>query len=442
MNISFRNRSFRGFIIIAIACILFSCKSNHQIVELTGDSSWCWFQDERALIDGDLLVYSGVTSDGANIVSSYHLKTGENETFVLNGTDLPPDDHNVGALMIRPDGRYLTVYAGHGVDQLMRYRISDQPGDITNWGPEITFDIGARLTYSNVYRLDKSGVTYNFHRGIDRNPNYLVSSDDGSTWAYGGRLFTFTGRPYLRYASDGENRIHFTTTEEHPRHYNNSIYHGYTEDGNVFQTDGQKVGELSTTEESELSPEDFTQVYAADKDVRANVAWTSDIQLDKDGKPYIVFSVTKDPIELGETKNTEKGGFDHRYHYAYWDGTQWHEQEIAYAGTRLYPGENEYTGLISLHPNDPHIVFLSADVHPATGEPLMVKGEQRREIFRGTTADNGTTWKWEAITENSDQDNIRPIILDYQGQEVVIWLSGRYTTYKDYDLKVMGWLPR
>src|SRR5690606_26651086 len=234
------------------------------IVELTEDSSWCWFQDERAIIDGDLLIYSGVTANGANIVSSYHLKTGKRETFVLNDTDLPADDHNVGVLMVRPYGRYLTVYGGDGVDQLVRHRISDNSGDITQWGPEKTFDVGARLTYSNVYRLGKTGITYNFHRGIDRNPNYLVSSDDGETWAYGGRLFTFKGRPYLRYASDGENRIHFTTTEEHPRHYNNSIYHGYIEDGQVYQSDGREVGRLSTTSQSDLGPGDFTKVYAAD----------------------------------------------------------------------------------------------------------------------------------------------------------------------------------
>ena len=72
----------------------------------------------------------------------------------------------------------------------------------------------------------------------------------------------------------------------------------------------------------------------------------------------------------------------------------------------------------------------------------MVQGNQRYEIFRGTTRDRGATWKWKAITKKSDLDNIRPIVLDYQGKEVVIWLKGRYTTYRDYDLKVMGLVPR
>lgn len=406
------------------------------------NSGWCWYQDERAIIDGDQLIYTGVTADSANIISSYNLITGEKQTAVLNEHTLPLDDHNVGAILVRPDGRYLSVYAGHGIDQMMRYRISSNPGDISQWEKEITVAVGGRVTYSNVYRLAKTGMIYNYHRGIGNNPNYMISGDEGKSWRYGGQLFAFKGRPYLKYASDHVNRIHFITTEEHPRHYNNSIYHGYIEDGGVFKSDGTKVGPLGTTSESNLSPIEFTTVFDGNKHTRADVAWTSDIELDEEGHPYIAFSVTKDPIALGETIHTENGGFDHRYHYARWDGSQWNEQEIAYAGTRLYPGENEYTGLITLHPKDPDVVYISANVHPRTGRPLRVQGAQRYEIFRGTTRDRGATWKWKAITKKSDLDNIRPIVLDYQGKEVVIWLKGRYTTYRDYDLKVMGLVPR
>lgn len=430
-----------NFVVLLIAFSGYSCQS-HKIVQLADDSSWCWFQDERAIIDGDQLIYSGVTAEGANTVSSYDFNTSAQETFILHRESLPPDDHNVGVLMVRPDGRYLSVYAGHGVDEWMRYRISTLPGDISHWEPEQRIDVGARVTYSNVYRLDAIGNTYNFHRGIDRNPNYMISDDDGNTWEYGGRLFAFTGRPYVRYTSDKHRRIHFITTEEHPRHYNNGIFHGYIEDNQVFKSDGTLAGPLSKETSSPLSPQDFTEVFEGSKDVRSDVAWTSDIRLDENGHPYIAFSVTKDPITLGETKNVENGGFDHRYHYARWDGEQWQEYEIAYAGTRLYPGENEYTGLISLHPQNPNVVYISTDVHPKTGRPLGSNRDQRHEIYRGITKDQGATWKWKSVTKNSAQDNIRPIVLDYKGKEVVIWLQGRYTTYKDYDLQVIGRMPR
>lgn len=436
------NKTLR--ILVSCLLVLFlatSCQT-HKIIELHADSSWCWFQDDRALVDGDQLVYSGVTSKGANIVSSYNFITEDTLTVTLNHDSLPPDDHNVGVLMVRPDGRYLSVYAGHGIDQWMRYRISSYPGNIRHWEPEELIDVGGRVTYSNVYRLGRTGATYNFHRGINRNPNYMVSTDDGISWKYGGRLFEFEGRPYVRYASDDKSRIHFITTEEHPRHYNNGIYHAYIEDGQVFRSDGTIAGALSETSSSSLQPQDFTVVFAGSGQERADVAWTSDIQLDQNGHPYIVFSVTKDPIALGETKNTQEGGFDHRYHYARWDGQRWHESEIAFAGSRLYPGENEYTGLITLHPTRPDVVYLSSDVHPKTGKVLMTQGQRRREIFRGTSKDGGASWRWKPITRRSTTDNIRPIVLEYTGKEVVIWLRGRYTSYKDYDLNVIGRVPR
>lgn len=413
-------------------------KTGGKIVLLNDDSGWCWFQDERAIIDGDQLLFTGVTLDGANTVSSYNMKTGERQTVVMNDETFEADDHNAGVLLLRPDGRYLTVYAGHGVEGRMRYRISTNPGDISQWEPERMAETGGNTTYSNVYRLAETGKTYNFHRGIGQNPNYMVSDNDGDTWHYGGQVFAFEGRPYLRYTSDNMDRIHFITTEEHPRYYNNSIYHGFILDGDVYKSDGKRVGLLSTDENTDLRPQNFTCVFDGNSDTRTDVTWTSDIELDDDGYPYIAFSVTKDPIKLGETKNTEDGGFDHRYHYGRWDGKQWQEYEIAYAGTRLYAGENEYTGLITLHPDDPNVVYISADVDPDTGKPLKAGGDQHYEIFRGTTADRGASWQWTAITKNSKQDNIRPIVVSGDTYEAVLWLNGRYTTYKDYDLKVLG----
>ncbi len=406
------------------------------------DTGWCWFQGERAIIDGDQLLFTGVSSTGTITVSAYDMKAGEGKTVVMNDTTFKSDDHNAGALLLRPDGKYLTVYAGHGNDSLMRYRVSTKPHDIDQWELEKQVETGSNTTYSNVYRLSSTGTTYNFHRGIEWDPNYMISEDNGDTWHYGGRLFAFKGRPYLRYTSNNMNRIDFITTEEHPRNYNNSIYHGYIQGGYVYQSNGQRQGVLSKTENTDLSPQDFTVIFQTDTNIRANIAWTSDIKLDKNGYPYVAFSVTKDPIKLRETKNTNEGGFDHRYHYARWDGKQWNEHEIAFAGTRLYAGENEYTGLITLHPNDPNIVYISTNVDPTTGKPLTLSGNQYHEIFRGNTSDQGATWKWVAITKDSKEDNIRPMIVANEHYEALLWLKGKYTAYTKYNLKAMGLIQK
>ncbi len=405
-------------------------------IVLSEDGSWCWFQDERAVIDNNRLLVTGVTSRGANTVTVYDFGTGDRETVVLNDDRFRPNDHNVGALLVRPDGRYLCVYAGHNNEPRVRYRISTEPGNPYDWQPEQVFEVPVRVTYSNIYRLEESGITYNFFRGRANGypypPHYLVSSDDGDTWTYGGKLLTHPdGIPYLRYASHGRDTIHFVATPDHPRFSDNNIYHGYIRDGAFHASDGTRIGPLSAGEDAVHQPAAFTRVFeAADGDA----AWTSDIRLDAQGRPYIGFTVTKDPVRGDD--DPDDGGFDHRYHYARWDGETWHEREIAYAGTRLYPAQQYYTGLIALHPRDPDVVYISADVDPDTNEPLLTGGEQRYEIFRGDRQPGTGEWQWTPVTKNSPRDNLRPIVVADADRTAVLWLHGRYTTYIDYHMEV------
>ncbi len=406
-----------------------------QPILLNENSSWCWFQDERAILDGGRLLFSGVDNAGAITVTAYDFETKEAQTSAMNSDRFKADDHNAGALLVRPDGRYLCVYAGHNHERKIRYRISAEPGNPYEWEPEQILDVHARVTYSNVYRLADSGITYNFFRarvnGYPYLPHYMISKDDGSTWEDGGMLFSRDdGIPYVRYTSNNIDQIHFTTTESHPRFHNNNIYHAYIKDGALHTSDGTRIGPLSTEAASEITPADFTLIYEVQGE---EAAWTSDIALDKRGRPYMAFSVSKHPIRQ---ENDPEAGMDLRYHYARWDGETWKQQEIAYAGSRLYPAEQDYSGLITLHPGDPDIVYISADVDPVTNEPLLTDGERRYEIFRGNRNPETDTWKWTPITRNSQKDNIRPIIVSEGDRTVVMWLYGRYTTYRDYDLQV------
>src|SRR5690606_6811281 len=102
MNDFLSPRSF-FFLLLFISLFSYSCQTQREIVQLNDNSGWCWFQDDRAIIDGDQLIYSGVTAEGANIVSGYDLKTGDHQTSVLHDQTLPVDDHNVGVLLVRPD---------------------------------------------------------------------------------------------------------------------------------------------------------------------------------------------------------------------------------------------------------------------------------------------------------------------------------------------------
>lgn len=75
------------------------------------------------------------------------------------------DDHNVAALMERPDGKILAVYGKHSADRLQRWRITTRPGDISEWSPEQTLDVGDRYSYSKVYRLAAENASFSGRAG-------------------------------------------------------------------------------------------------------------------------------------------------------------------------------------------------------------------------------------------------------------------------------------
>ena len=57
---------------------------------------------------------------------------------------------------------------------------------------------------------------------------------------------------------------------------------------------------------------------------------------------------------------------------------------------------------------------------------------------RGERLNENSPWEFTPVTFNSKENNIRPIVLADNNREIVLWLTGRYTTYKDYQLEVYG----
>ncbi len=409
---------------------------------INDDAGWCWFQDERAVFQGNTLLAGSVASGrydwkrrGNVEVTAMDLETGRTELFVLHKR-LEADDHDAPALLVLPDGRVMAAYSRHNADRKIRYRVTLRPGDVGAWTTERFFKIkasGYGATYSNLYRLEaEGGRIYDFYRGEHFDPNVIASEDGGETWQGAGRLLGGPGRPYLRYASNGIDEIHFVCTEGHPRDCDNSLYHGYVKGGMVHDSAGTVIGRLGEG----ARPESMTRVFAGDAD---NVAWPADLEL-FEGRPYSVYSVQKDGAGLPR----RRGGLDHRYRYAWFDGSRWRDHEVARAGSRLYAGEDDYTGLICLHPADPRVVYFSTDVDPETGEPLISKadGQRHYEIFKGVTPDGGRTWTITPVTSNSDQDQIRPNVpRPGPPGSALIWLRGRMTTFRRYDLEMVVMAP-
>ena len=138
-----------------------------------------------------------------------------------------------------------------------------------------------------------------------------------------------------------------------------------------------------------------------------------------------------------------QAGEDHRYRYARWTGKAWECEEIAYAGSKLYPGEDDYTGNVALDPHDPAIVYISTNADPVTGKALISRADGQRhwEIFKGRRRAAG--WTWTRVTRDSSMDNIRPIVPIWPGKQfALLWLRGKMRAYTDYAFEIVGYAAR
>jgi hypothetical protein len=423
--------------------------------ELNDNGAWSWFMDERAIVDHDHLLVGSVRANGefgdfdrpdwGNVeLSVADLNTGTNQVVVLH-PHFEQDDHNSPGLLVLRDGRYFAAYTKHGQETRIYYRISTNPGSAFEWGPEQEFATpGAAgyfrkdsVTYCNPIRLTgEGGRIYLFHRGVGLDPNYLVSDDDARSWRYGGRLFIGRGgySPYVKYASNGRDTVHVITTEDHPRNYDNSLYHAFVRAGTIYGSDGHAICLLATSSNTSLHAWDLTRIYQGGP---TNVAWMTDVQLDEAEHPVVLFTVQRDGAGLP----VGAGGMDHRFLCARWTGTRWDVQQIAYAGTRLYPGEDDYTGLGSIDPQNTRVVYISTDADPVSGKPLMSKANFRRhhELWRGVLGDNGTGWTWTPVTSNSSTDNLRPLVPVWKDKRTaLVWMRGAYRVNRgEWSTKVM-----
>lgn len=427
-----------------------------NLILFNDNGAWSWYQDERAIVDqktGRLLISSVAASlrfdkdsrDGNVDLITFDLASGKRTRFVLG--EIQEDDHNVAALLKRPDGRYLAVYTNHNTDRVSRYRVSVNPEDTSQWTPERQFNWREtpgndfNVTYSNVFYLKAENKVYNFARVNDRSPNMMLSTDQGDTWRYGGQLTQSENvgyvNGYFKYASNGHDRIHLIATQAHPRDYNNGIYHAYIQRGRLFGSDGALIDDTIHDNEDIPATNSLTPVFIPDQEdgsQQRHRAWTTDLALDKTGLPYALFTT-----RAGDARPSRDGrDDDRRLYYARYDGERWAYHEVAKMGRRLFRSEQDYTGLGALVPGDPNTIYISTTIHPGTQEETPF-----HEIYRGVTKGDGRDWQWMAVTRQSSVDNLRPLIPQWSRDKLaVLWFRGQMRRSQRYDCAIVGVIDR
>ena len=384
-----------------------------------GGGGWCWFADPRAIHHRGQhnRTYVGwLDRDGAVKVASYDHTSDRRTTAVLRW-ELGVDDHNNPALHVRPDGRLVVFYSRHNGGD-MYYRVSRRPEDVTAWGPERTIPTNTikpstgsdrGYTYPNPVQLAREGRMYLFWRGGSAWPTFATSRDGGGTWTKAKNWVRYDRhRPYIKFASNDRDTIHFAFTQGHPSRINSNIYYAAYRGGRILNAGGRTI---KTTRQLPLRPREADLVY--DTSARA---WIHDIADTGGGRPVIVFASIK--------------GGRHRYHYARFTGGRWRVFPVTSAGPSIADNGHEpyYSGGITLDHENPSVVYLSRH----TGGTF--------EVETWTTPDGGQSWRRSAVTSGSQTENVRPVsprgLRSFGADMSVLWMRGSYEHYVRYKTDV------
>ena len=388
------------------------------ITQITNDGAWTWFNDPRAIVDGNTLVSGWMTLSGHVMVGRTDLSTGVTTTADLYGQFFQSDDHDNPAFLKNPDGSYTAYFAPHGGAsvRVRNFTIDATTGAIT-LGSLTTLNESSQVsgssgwTYANPYRLSAENKTYLFSRGPNFNPVVRTRDDSTGNWGIASTLVSNPNqRPYVKYESNNVDRIGFTFTDAHPRNVDNNVYYAYLKNGSYWRADGTKIKDVSA---GAITPADMSGSvgtvfnHLANPAVTGDNSWVWDIATDKTGHPVIAYT-------------TFPSDTQHQYHWARWDGAKWDDKTmIANAGPYIGDAaEANYSAGIALDHTDPTITYVS----------WMNAGTWNLQQWK--LNDDNKTWASELIANGFGpaDENVRPYVpLNRPANtEMVMWLRGQY----------------
>jgi hypothetical protein len=419
-----------------------------QLITFNDNGGWCWYQDERVIVDtkNNRMIVGSMSGTGGRagnveaVVWDLTTKTGKNT--VLN--KLSTDDHNTVAFTLTGSGDVAAMWATHRENCNSYFATLDAAG---TWSKTSTYSWSGdgcpwegastnMVTYANPWLMaSENNRLYSGVRSVETSPAFLTSTDNGKSWGFHGRLTSSPQQGYVagyyKYWGNGTDRIDWVGTDAHPRDADNSLWHGYIQGGGVYGTDGTVIDD-TFGDKTAQNINKYTQVFKTGSTVggvKLEHMWNHDIVRYADGSIVI--------LGQGRVTGTGADDPDKRHVYSRWDGKAWTTTYLAKSGTKLYSDEQDYTGLSAADPDDPTVIYISTPFDPR--DDSSMSANRKREIWRGTTCDNGKTFTWTPITQNSTQDNIRPVVPKWDAAHTaVLWMQGSYTTAQNYNMKIVG----
>ena len=401
---------------------------DYQVI--TRDGAWCWFSDPRAIYVDDKMFGGFVDKEGSIWAFCYDPSTCQSKQYKLFNK-LEYDDHANPSIMALSDQRLVLFFSAHGgtKNSPIYYAVSKYPSDISSWeevqeiNPEMEGSLG--VCYTNPVMLsDENNRVYLFFRGRDFKPT-CIYTDDLKTWSQPINLvrndpgYGQGGRPYTKITTNHKDKIFFAFTDAHPRdRATNSIYFMMYKNGKICKADGTVVSETLGS----IIPSQVDKVYDATRTF--DKAWIWDIAFDESEKPILVYA------RFSDRDNK------HSYWYARWNGIKWENHKITDAGQWFQRTEYvkekpeyecNYSGGVYLDHENPNILYTSRPIN------------DRFEIEKWTFTGGKQKWITEAITYQSEKDNVRPFVVrNHRGsQPSVLWMYNyKYPGFKAYDCAI------
>ena len=401
---------------------------DYQVI--TRDGAWCWFSDPRAIYVDDKMFGGFVDKEGSIWAFCYDPSTCQSKQYKLFNK-LDYDDHANPSIMALSDQRLVLFFSAHGgtKNSPIYYAVSKYPSDISSWeevqeiNPEMEGSLG--VCYTNPVMLsDENNRVYLFFRGSAFKPT-CIYTDDLKTWSQPINLvrndpgYGQGGRPYTKITTNHKDKIFFAFTDAHPRdRATNSIYFMMYKNGKICKADGTVVSETLGS----IIPSQVDKVYDATRTF--DKAWIWDIAFDESEKPILVYA------RFSDRDNK------HSYWYARWNGIKWENHKITDAGQWFQRTEYvkekpeyecNYSGGVYLDHENPNILYTSRPIN------------DRFEIEKWTFTGGKQKWITEAITYQSEKDNVRPFVVrNHRGsQPSVLWMYNyKYPGFKAYDCAI------